>query len=211
MKNRIFLTVLIFCIFLTSCSTPAPTVSSHAMCDYDRARLLSLEESKFDEDLSGGWRTLASNPGCQAVAADLLRDYRQVHKNESGLLYWHEGQLRAFSGQTQEAIALMEHARPAPGAEDNGGWGPYVEATIAFLRRDKLALDNARLKLAALPPPTGKDASPVIDGFFEVDFGDGKMRKFRWPPNIDVVEGLIQCFDKSYTEAYADTCRVRSK
>jgi hypothetical protein len=50
---------------------------------------------------------------------------------------------------------------------------------------------------------------PVVDGYMALDFGDGQKRKIRWPPNIDVVEGLQHCFDKPYAEAYRDECRVR--
>jgi len=178
-------------------------------CDVDRTRLLALDETQFDQDMSGGWRALAAKPGCNLAAADLLRDYRQAHRNEAGILYWHEGQLRAFAGQSQEAIALMERSRK-PAAADRGGWNPYVDATIAFLRKDRAALDNARLKLAAVQPPIGKGAPPVIDGFMEVDFADGQKRKIRWPPNIDVVEGFVHCFDKPYGAAYASECRLRA-
>jgi hypothetical protein len=170
--------------------------------------LLALDETRFDQDMSGGWRALASKPGCDLAAADLLRDYRQVHRNEAGLLYWHEAQLRASAGQSKEAIALMERARK-PAEADRAGWNLYVDATIAFLRKDRPALDNARSKLAAVQPPIGKDVPPVIDGFMEVDMADGQKRKMRWPPNIDVVEGLANCFNKPYGDAYADQCRVR--
>lgn len=183
--------------------TAAPAAPS---CDIDRARVLALDEDKFDQDMDGGWRVLADKPGCQLTAADLPRDYRQHHKNEAGLLYWHEAQLRAFNGQPEQAIALMEHARK-PLDADRAGWNPYVDATIAFLRRDRAALEQARVKLAAVRPPKVEGAPVVKGGFFEVDLGNGKMQKFPWPPNIDLVDGLINCFDKSYTEAYAFACR----
>jgi len=96
-----------------------------------------LDENEFDQDISGGWRALASTPGCLLIAADLLRDYRNAHHKESGLLFWHEAQVRADAGQYPEAIALMEHAYK-PTEDDKAGWNPYVDATIAFLRRDSL-------------------------------------------------------------------------
>jgi hypothetical protein len=206
MTNGI-LVALLSCVLLASCGAAPPQASSQAACNIDRTRALALDETQFDQDMSGGWRAVASKPGCNLAAADLLRDYRQAHRPDAGLLYWHEGQLRAFAGQSQQAIALMERARKPEGA-DRAGWNVYLDATIAFLRRDKAALDNARLKLAAFPAPTGKVLPLVIDGFMEVDMANGEKRKVRWPPNIDVVDGLVHCFDKPYAEAYATACRL---
>jgi predicted NUDIX family NTP pyrophosphohydrolase len=183
---------------------------AQSSCEYDRARLLALKEAQFDQDMAGGWRALANRAGCELAAADLLRDYRKAHRNEAGLLVWHEAQLRAFAGQSREAIALMNKSRQ-PAKTDRAGWNPYVDATIAFLRRDRPALEKARAKLASVPPPPGADMPPVIDGYMELDFADGQKRKIRWPPNIDVVEGLLHCFDKPYVEAYRDECRVRAR
>ena len=177
-------------------------------CAYDRVRLLALDENHFDQDMSGGWRTLLSTPGCALVAADLLHDYREAHHKDSGLLFWHEAQVRADAGQYPEAIALMKRAFK-PTEEDNAGWNPYVEATIAFLRRDRATLEQARSELAAVQPPVGVGIPPVIDGYMEAEFADGSKRKIRWPPNIDVVEGLENCFDKPYVEAYNDVCRQK--
>ncbi|RYF48491.1 MAG: hypothetical protein EOO38_09985 [Cytophagaceae bacterium] len=175
-------------------------------CEYDRGRLLALDENQFDQDMAGGWRALASTPGCALVAADLLRDYRETHYKNSGILFWHEAQVRADAGQYSEAIALMKRAYK-PVEADKAGWNLYVDATIAFLRRDRAALEQAKLKLAAVQPPVGADIPPVINGYMEADFADGSKRKIRWPINIDVVEGLENCFDKLYVEAYNDACR----
>lgn len=125
-------------------------------------------------------------------------------------MVWHEAQLRAFAGQSAQAAALMEQTR-APEATDRMGWNPYVDATIAFLRKDRRALEQAHARLAAVPPPIGEGIPPVIDGYMQVDMSDGTTRKMRFPQNIDVVEGLAQCFDKSYAEAYSsDACRPRA-
>lgn len=94
-----------------------------------------------------------------------------------------------------------------PAEADMAGWNLYVDATIAFLRRDRAALEQAKIKLAAVQPPVGPDIPPVINGYMEADFADGLKRKVRWPINIDVVEGLENCFDKPYVEAYNDACR----
>jgi hypothetical protein len=205
MPNRT-LTVLFSCVLITSCSIGAAQEVSSKSCEYDRARLLALDENQFDQDMSGGWRALAVMPGCALAAADLLRDYREAHHTDSGLLFWHEAQVRANAGQYPEAIALMKRSYK-PAKEDRAGWNPYVDATIAFLSRNREAFEQAKAKLAAVEPPVGDGVPPVIDGYMEVDMADGAKMKIRWPVNIDVVEGLGNCFNKPYADAYADECR----
>jgi hypothetical protein len=119
-------------------------------------------------------------------------------------LYWHEAQLRAASGETEAALDLfritlaMEKHVAGP---DDPGDAIYNEATIAFLARDKATLLKKRSELASIPMPAG----------FEKGVEDFK-RKFpgapppAWPPNLNVVDGLIACFDRPYSEAYSSDC-----
>jgi hypothetical protein len=166
--------------------------SLNTNCEFDREKMLALDQDAFDQDMNGGWRKLGNVPQCQAVAADLIRDYRVHHKNEASILYWHEGQMRASIGQKVEAIALFEKSRHVP---DNGtGWNQYVDATVAFLRGDRKAFDAARNELVALPKPADWDTK-TPDG-----------TPVPWPMNLGVVDGLGKCFDRPYSEAYG-VCR----
>jgi hypothetical protein len=160
-------------------------------CAYDRERLLALDEHAFDQDMQGGWRTLAFKSQCSLVAADLLRDYRAAHHSTSSILLWHEGQLRADAGQTRAAIALFEKSRK--GGED-ADWNLYVDGTIAFLERDRPGLVTARNSLAALPRPAD----------FKPTGPDGKPLNIAWPPNLNVLDGLLACFGRSYDKAYGN-------
>ncbi|WP_444844397.1 hypothetical protein [Duganella caerulea] len=200
------LNILLSCALVISCNLVSAHEAPPKKCAYDRARLLALDENQFDQDMSGGWRQLSSIPGCARVAADVLHDYREAHHIESSLLFWHEAQVRAQDGQYPEAIALMKRAYKTP-EEDKAGWNLYVDATVAFLSRDRAALGQVKSKLAAVPPPLGADIPPVVNGYMELDFADGSKKKLRWPINIEVVEGLENCFDKPYAEAYGDACR----
>ncbi len=180
---------------------PAPSHSQDA-CTHDRSALLALEYDRFDQDMFGGWRQLGFKMECELVAADLILAYRQTNTakltpNNHKILNWHEGQLRASSGQTEEAIALFERSNDPTETP----WNEYARATIAFLRGDRSGLltSRARLSLAAKP-----------------DWFEQSRRQFRekfggdlhWPPNLDVVDGLIRCFGRPYREAYySDTCR----
>jgi hypothetical protein len=150
-----------------------------------------------------GARWLAQ-PGCESVAADLLRDYRETHGSRSGILYWHEGQLRATAGDYKRAITLLEQARTPPNTDDLSGWNDYVDATIAFLKRDRAALLAARTRLSAVRPMNGMT---VQNGFISLRMSSGQTATVRWPVNLDVVDGLVHCFDRPYRVAYGSECR----
>jgi hypothetical protein len=167
-------------------ATPAPATGP---CAVDRRAMLTLGMDAFDQDHQGGWRPLSERPGCEAVAADLIRDYREFMQNRMPILYWHEGQLRANLGQTEAAIRLMDQTRRAAGDERAPWWNPYVDGTIAFLRGDRAALAAARDRLAAAVRPADMPADR------------------RWPPNLDVLDGLVRCFGRPYREAYGEVCR----
>lgn len=170
-------------------TVPAPSPQS---CAYDRAAMLALDSDAFDRDVGGGWRKL-SDVGCDAAAADLIHDWRVAHKLEDGVLYWHEGQMRANAGQTTQAVALFELARKPPERDAKFGWNLYVDGSVAFLRRDRAALEAAHTKLAALPKPAGFD--PVGP--------DGKPIAIQWPLNLNVLDGFRRCWDRPYKQAYS--------
>jgi hypothetical protein len=190
--------VLVACFLLAATQDPAmarPARDARVLqpdCRHDRGRLLVLGEAEFDQDMAGGWRGLEDR-GCVAEAADLVRDYRISHR-ASRMLFWHEGQLRATLGQARAAITLFEKSR-IQGA-DRIGWNHYVDASIAFLKRDRRALLAARASLAKIPRPAD----------FRPRDSEGNVIEIAWPPNLNVVDGMIACFGRSYAEAYGGRC-----
>jgi hypothetical protein len=169
-------------------SPPASSQPASAPCDYDR-KSLDLGFDAFDQDAVGGWRALSAKPGCEKAAADMVRAYRMNYESYSSLLYWHEAQLRASTGDYASAIPLMQKSR-GPKDRDKFGWNAYADATIAFLRSDKKALFRARNQLIDLVKP------------------DNVAAERKWPPNLDIVDALIHCFGQPYKIAYGSTCRV---
>ncbi|RUO32303.1 hypothetical protein CWE12_03155 [Aliidiomarina sedimenti] len=163
-------------------------------CEYDREAMLALDQQAFDQDPHGGWRVLARHPECREVAADLIRDYRQVHDNDSTTMLWHEGQMRAYADQYDQAIALFEQTR-RPAEQDLFGWNPYLDATVAFLEDDYASLQDARDALSRVPYPD--------DEILPKD-EHGNPVELDWPLNMHVVERLVACFGKRYDEAYGD-------
>lgn len=172
-------------------------------CDHDRNALLALSPKDFDQDLEGGWRPLGNRDECREVAADLLAAYRErrwgdldveeLHSN-----YWHEGQLRAALEQKARAVRLLlAGVSPSPIPD---GRADYAVGTVAFLLNDLPTLQAARARLAATPQPPGFQESSRV---FKERYG----RELTWPLNLDVLDGLIACFGKPYSEAYGQDCR----
>ncbi|NZA26243.1 hypothetical protein H0E84_07575 [Luteimonas sp. SJ-92] len=185
-----------------------------AGCAYEREALLSLDEQAFDQDLSaggGGWRRIGNVPGCERAAAELIGAYRDRHGNHSGTLLWHEGQLWAQAGEHERAIPLLERSKRKP-EDDRIGWNHYVDATVAFLRNDRAGLGRAREALSKVEYVPGPDLPPLKGGYIEVTGQAGQSSfRFRWPPNIEVVDGLLNCFGKPYREAYGASCRAQEE
>lgn len=153
------------------------------------------------EDQPTGWRVVGQKLGCETVGADLIAEYRQAHMStlsprEMVGLQWHEGQLRAAMGDYAHAILLLEPQTKSAFEADR----IYAEATVAFLKRDRSALVDARDRLAKVPKPDGFEIGAAR---FKEKFG----REIIWPTNLDIVDGLIACFESPYMEAYGGGCR----
>lgn len=160
---------------------PAPTcealLQAHLKTD------LSLPYETFDQTEGQGFRVLAAE-GCNKEGADLIEAYLRGRPSAESSLRWHVAQLRASAGQAAEAIvAARSVLNPREDlAKDPFRWNDYVLATIAFLERDKAALQRHRDKVAE-----GRDAH----------MGNAM--------NLKLLDALIKYFDTSY--AYA-TSRI---
>jgi hypothetical protein len=140
----------------------------------------------------------------------LIAAYRQAHfaiVNPSALQmsYWHEGQERAFQGRNDLAVTLLLASVQPPKSDVpealfiSLAWTDYALATVAFLNGDKHSLERARGRLAAVPEPASYSA------FYQTVPANLKAA-LKWPPNLNVVDGLIACFGRPYAKAYS--CKV---
>ena len=151
--------------------------------------LLQLDEDAFDQDLEGGWRTIAErNEGaCMVVAADLILDYIARHPGgleREYLAHWHAGQMLALAGEDERALnqfRLSFRTRDVASMPARM-WNTYAGGTIAFMEGDRETLEEARDDL-----PTG----PYT--------------------NRDVLTGLLNCFGEPYSVAYGSECRARGE
>lgn len=169
-------------------------------CTFDQSAMLALPSRTFDQVEHRGWRALADR-GCDTAAADLIAKYRVAHGDDplASTMRWHEGQLRANAGDYMAARPLFAASHNTRPPFNWFGWDDYVDATIAFIDRDRPALLAARARLAATPRPethpwTDPDGSPIPSP----TLAPGAA----WPENIAVVDALIRCFDRDYRAAY---------
>lgn len=163
--------------------------------DYDAESFLTLKSFEFDQNPETGWRLLAKQDGCKKAAAELISNYQLRHPDNKNarILRWHEGQLRAFSGDYTRAIALFSTTYNKP--PKPFGWNFYVDASIAFLEGDRTALLQSKKALAALPTPK-PPLWPLKDA-------KGNIMNISWPMNMHVVNNLLKCFSKPYHDAYS--------
>ncbi|HPF21909.1 MAG TPA: hypothetical protein PK417_00430 [Hyphomonas sp.] len=171
-----------------------PLAEDGTPCVTGREQLMAMDYWTFDQD-PAGYQAVYARAGCRLAAADLIRDYHAAlrekgepvtrtfpqgtitfgENGEVSSLYWHEGQIRAFAGQTDQAASLFRKSIDSDQYR-NAAKLHYAQATIAFLENDLDALSSERAVLAAIAP--------------ENDL------------NLSVVDGLIACFGRSYKDAY---------
>ncbi|MEL6529931.1 MAG: hypothetical protein AAFQ27_08205 [Pseudomonadota bacterium] len=184
---------------LLALAQPEPSTSDAPDCSYDLDAMLVLDRQAFDQVLpDGGWRSLY-NDGCFAEAAELIREWRHEKRDHASILYTHEGQMRAYAGQNEQAVALLQLTYK-PADRDAAGWNFYMDGTIAFLKRDREALGKAIERLKVVPKPASLRAVGT----------DGKPIKVKWPLNLDVLEAFDRCWDRSFAEASATDGDCRS-
>ncbi len=183
--------VILTTLLIAQAASAAPVSAAPVVtCIVDEDALLALAPEVFDQDFDGGWRAVYNRPECRGDAARIIALYRESSTRWQQIMAWHEGQIRATLGETEAAIDLMQMAR-RPDVENgssNGQWNAYVDATVAFLNRDRAGVENARSRLIDAPPPAHWT-------------GDRPM-------NLSVVDRFLTCFGRPYSEAYSSAaCR----
>lgn len=172
----------------------------------ERDTMLALDFEQFDRTQEQGWRLIADRE-CYAEAAALIADYREATENERAneVLRHHQVQMYAAVEDRVPAIVLLDEiiAEFKPG--DSVTNLHYTQSTRAFLAKDLSSLKIARADLASVPQPDQFEAAVAR---FKAEYPDFPPPS--WPPNLDVVDGFINCFDRPYSEAYDIDCRELS-
>jgi hypothetical protein len=143
---------------------------------------LDLGYDAFDQWPGMGWRQVAGK-GRFSDAAKLIDAYSEKHKDldvsQRANLNFHAGQMYAFADNYQTAIDRFSKSTYAEEpVELPLRWNAYVNATIAFLKKDMNRLKQCREEIVSGPTFQGEKA------------------------NLDVVDRLIQHFGEPYSSAY---------
>ncbi len=198
-------------VFLSGCSKPEPNSKTPPTivnaidegCVANKFDYLRLDVETFEQDKQKGWRSVADKEGCLLSAAALMNEYRTVIlEQQVDGLRWHEAQLRAAAGKTEQAIYLFSQTRKSDGPTSSNALSR--DATIAFLKHDHKALLSARDALAKVPKPEGYERGVEQ---FRKKYPDAPVPV--WPLSLNVVDGFITCFDKPYKDAYNFECRPK--
>jgi hypothetical protein len=129
---------------------------------------LDRDYNAFDQRPGTGWRQLAEN-GKFLDAASLIEEYLRRHQdlNESQRvnLNFHAGQMYAFADDYQKAIDRFKRSTYAEEPPDLPlRWNAYVEATIAFLKKEEDRLREGREEIVRGPTFQGEKANlDVVD------------------------------------------------
>lgn len=110
------------------------------------------------------------------------------------MLAFHAGQMLSMFGEYDTAVELMRQAYSTRRSAFID-WNAFVDANIAFLEKDYETLLRMRERISQQPVMTEEKGIP--------DWAIGKKM------NLDVVDGLIACFDEPYVVAYQDECRAK--
>lgn len=162
--------------------TPHTSLAYSKVCTLSaqqEAYFLSLSFDAFDQS-ENGWRLL-SDETCYMAASQLIIHYVAAHPKlvqwQKANLYFHAGQLYAFDERNVAAVQMMHkahHVAPTPEARY---WNAYVDATIAFLNKNKFALKRNRDIMSSLA------------------FGKPDI-------NLMIVDNMLTHFYKPYSQVY---------
>ena len=216
--------IILFCIgVFQGCSSP-DTEKSFAhnekiiskaqyldcgISEAEHGRLMALDKHSFDQNMEGGWRKIANEGNCYSVAGQLIKDYIDHHnikpQTGSNILFWHVGQMQAYSGQIEDALKYfsMSYDKLADDGTNEKEWALYAEGTIAFLKKDRESLIKAKNELANYKMSKAKIASinKMKEDNPKIKFPEGYPEKSL---NLIALEGLLRCFDQPYSNAYGN-------
>lgn len=157
--------------------------------DAQRERLLALSFDAFDQTNGSGFRLLLDQ-GRHVEAAELIQEYlrkngRSLTEREQVSLNFHAGQLYGIVGDPSRAAPHLRRAlyknEPTPDGHP-AYWNAYVDATRAFITRDRSGLVEARKRMGDLNEGFHRLVDSFIDNidtpYAELIFG----QKMKRPP-----------------------------
>lgn len=148
--------------------------------------MLKMSYWEFDQS-EKGWRSLANPEAVKVI--DRYVELSATTPEDKVNLNFHAGQLYAELGDYQAAIERFRISKHLSSVEWALGWNAYVDATIAFLEGNSVALAHAKTILE-----NQKDFAII----------HGTETLYPNQINLKVVERLVEglALKKSYRETY---------
>ena len=179
----------------SACAAAENSAKNCAINSEYEARMMRLSFSEFDQNPENGWRPYYE-ARCYDVAQELLSSY--IDRNpevaeKNHMLAFHAGQMYAFTANYEVAETYFRRSYSGK-VSSWSNWDAFVDANIAFINADYSGLEAAKTKIMQQETIT-KEAHPNFPSHFY-----GKKI------NLDVVNGFMACFGRSYLAAYHD-CR----
>lgn len=131
--------------------------------------------------------------------------YSRPQTEQSSILRWHAGQMKAKAGLTDEALALFRASYKDQNPSMGTDWNSYVDATIAFLEQDRPALEAARARL------NDQQMSPeMLEAFEKLQEENPNVNiDIGAKPNLKIADRFLACFDEPYAAAYS--CEIEAE
>lgn len=148
--------LLLHALAVISASTSVPSPSSCVITAADKAANAALSFDDFDQKgtLPSTFRAL-SERDCAREAAEAAEDYLlngpARTDSQQRVLIWHMAQGLALVGEERQAAQLMVGTRVPKGNNENLDWNSYLQASWAFLVKNRPAFDAAAAQLASSP------------------------------------------------------------
>ncbi|MCA0131704.1 hypothetical protein [Winogradskyella alexanderae] len=110
--------------------------------------IMELSFYEFDQNMDGGWRYYSNKEDFES-ATTLIKLYLEKHQDiesaKRGIISFHCGQMLALLDKNEEAIPYMEASKMKE--NDVMNWDVYVDATIAFLKKERETFDKKKAEL----------------------------------------------------------------
>lgn len=140
------------------------TIHSYAQSELKQQTidsLMKLSFDEFDQDMEGGWRYYSNKEDFETATVLIklyLKKHPEIEVSKRGVMSFHCGQMLALLDKNEEAIPYMEASKKKE--KDVMNWDVYVDATVAFLKKDREAFDKKKSELkekSVFPPDQNRN------------------------------------------------------
>ena len=98
--------------------------------------MYGMDFHTFDQSREG-WRSLPPKEHSKVISGYIRKNRKKLEPEHLKVLNWHLGQSHAVQGNDKMAVRHMQKSK-----NDDEQWNRYVDASTAFIKKDKEAFDR---------------------------------------------------------------------